>query len=43
MYILKNWAIQEHRLEAYAPSLGKRFCQQKIGLQSYLTGKIRKS
>lgn len=36
-----SWAIQEHGLEAYAPSSGKRFCQQKIGLQSYLTGKIR--
>jgi GR25 family glycosyltransferase involved in LPS biosynthesis len=36
-----SWAIQEHGLEAYAPLHGKQFCQQKIGLQSYLTGKIR--
>lgn len=37
-----SWAIQDHGLNAYAPLNGKKFCYQKDGLVSYLTGKIRK-
>ena len=35
------WAIQEHNLTAYAPNPPTRFCHQKEGLVSSLTGKIR--
>ena len=35
------WAIQEHNLIAYAPNPPTRFCHQKDGLVSALTGKIR--
>lgn len=39
---LYAWAIQEHNLIAYAPSIPTRFCHQKEGLVSYLTGQVRK-
>lgn len=35
------WAIQEHNLKAFAPNPPTRFCYQKEGFISYITGKER--
>jgi GR25 family glycosyltransferase involved in LPS biosynthesis len=36
-----SWAIQENNLNAYAPTNCNKFCKQKEGFVSYITGKIR--